>query len=140
MDVFGAGTEEGSRPLLPPGLCWICDQSPTQEAIKVIDTRRNARPGGPLVHESVRKYICEDCIVELGHAIGMVSADKYHNALTYHEIASKRVRDLEDELAEARSQQTRVVDPDELTDGFIAAVKAAVAEEVASLHVPASSE
>ena len=77
MDVFGKGTDEPSRPLLPPGTCWVCENSPQQEGMKVIDTRRNTRAGGSMSHESVRKYICEPCARELGGAVGMVSPEEF---------------------------------------------------------------
>jgi hypothetical protein len=128
VDVFGRGTAEPSRPLLTPGICWVCENSPQQEGMKVIDTRRNARAGGSMSHEAVRKYVCEPCARELGAAMGMVSEDKYLNALTYHEIASKRVNELEDELERVRSQQTQVVN----AQAFVDQLKT----ELAAIRVP----
>lgn len=115
MDVFGKGTDEPSRPLLPPGTCWICDSSPTQEAEKVIDTRRNARPGGPTVHESVRKYICEGCAVELGLAVGMVPSEEHAELKQAHADAEFDAIALRERLEAAEAGQLKVVDVREVT-------------------------
>lgn len=139
MDVFGRGTEEGSRPLLPPGECWICEQSPTQEAIRVIDTRRNARPGGPLVHESVRKYICEDCVTELGQALGMVKADEYALLQSIADSAIEQRDRAEAALAEAESNQTKVVDVREVT-GALMPMLALLQKQQADVPVQSPSE
>lgn len=138
MDVFGKGTDEPSRPLLPPGMCWICDSSPTQEAEKVIDTRRNARPGGPTVHESVRKYICEGCARDMGKAMGMVDGEKYADAVAEVGALERALLDARAKLVEALDSQMRVVSADELTAKLLAAIKPTAPAKKA--RVPASDE
>lgn len=104
--------------------------SPIQEEHRVIDTRRNARPGGPTSHASVRKYICEPCAREMGAAMGMVDGDAFEavqaDRLAYH----KREQELEAELAAARSSQVRVVVADEIADVVSQTVRAELAKQV----------
>jgi len=114
MDVFGKGTLEPSRPLLPPGTCWTCANSPQQEAMKVIDTRRNTQAGGALSHASNRIYICEPCVIQLGKALGMASAAEHESVVQSVGGWGARVAELEVELEDARAQQHRVVDPTEI--------------------------
>lgn len=109
IDVFGFGTDEPTRPLLPPGLCWICENSPQQEAMKVIDTRRNSRPENR--GQSERKYVCEPCAKELGAAVGQVSAEHAaHTGSVLQDFADENQR-LRNDLAYAQTQQHKVVDP-----------------------------
>lgn len=116
MDVFGKGTDEPSRPLLPPGTCWICSNSPQQEAVKVIDTRRNTRAAGPQSHASTRIYVCEPCVVELGEAMGLVKRDEYESAVDKLRDADLELSRVRNDLEEARASQVRVVDAKELLD------------------------
>lgn len=113
MDVFGKGTIEGTRPLLPPGTCWVCEQSPSQEAERVIDTRRNSRAGGSLSHESVRKYICESCATEMGGAMGMVSADEHAEVVAESTRQTYDLAALHDRLQVAESAQVKVAPVEE---------------------------
>jgi hypothetical protein len=103
-----------SRPLLPPGTCWICDQSPQQDEYRVIDTRRNARPGGPTTHESVRKYICEPCAREMGDAIGMVAWERHVSVVDALASTRETVAHTEYALSKAEAAQTRVVSEAEI--------------------------
>ena len=126
MDVFGFGTEEGSRPLLPPGLCWVCDNSPTQEAEKVIDTRRNSRPGPHAIHTTERKYVCESCAKELGKAIGLIGRDEFDKVVDELRDASLERDRLQARLERAESEQVRVIGADEvaaLIDEKLSALK-----------------
>jgi hypothetical protein len=136
MDVFGKGTAEPSRPLLPPGECWICEQSPTQSVQRVIDTRRNTRAGGALSHESVRKYVCESCAVEMGAAMGMVPEAQYDEAIAAGRKLEAEVAELQGELALAQNAQTRVVSVDEL-ETALAALKPKPAPRARKTDVPA---
>jgi hypothetical protein len=141
MEVFGKGTPEGVRPLLPPGTCWICDQSPDQEGYRVIDTRRNARPGGPQVHESVRKYICEPCARQMGGAMGMVPQEAIESARDFARKLQHEASDLRAELDRTRGQQVRVVAADEIADVVSETVRAELAKQVkprAAAKKPAS--
>lgn len=124
MDVFGYGTEEGSRPLLPPGTCWICDQSPQQEAMKVIDTRRNSRAGGVSHGASERKYICQPCAEEMGKAMGQVSESDHQAVVGVATELQQTVSDLRYELEQTQGQQTRVVEANDLKRMLAEAVKA----------------
>jgi hypothetical protein len=112
MDVFGKGTDEPSRPLLPPGTCWVCENSPQQEGMKVIDTRRNARAGGSMSHESVRKYVCEPCARELGAAVGMITPEEHEQILDVAEGRREAMLVQAQQLEEARASQTRVISID----------------------------
>ena len=126
--IFGKGTEHGTRPLLPPGVCWICDQSPIQEEYRVIDTHRNARPGGPQVHESVRKYICEPCAREMGAAMGMVDGDEHAVVVENRDHLSDQLIQAYRDLDDARASQTRVVIADEIADVVSETVRAELAK------------
>lgn len=119
-------------PLLPPGVCWICDQSPIQEEYRVIDTHRNARPGGPQVHESVRKYICEPCAREMGGAMGMVPPETHATTSALLAETNREVLELRNELDAERERKVRVIAADEIAD----VVSATVRDELAK-HVPA---
>lgn len=68
MDLFGKDLEH--RPLDPPGVCFICETSPTQDTTRIINTNRHFHPGGP-THLTGRKYVCEPCAIELGKVAGM---------------------------------------------------------------------
>lgn len=114
MDVFGYGTDEPSRPLLPPGTCWICDQSPQQEAMKVIDTRRNSRAEKNGISE--RKYICEPCAVEMGKAMGQVSAEVYEDQRRALAESQDLIVHISQQRDDARSSQTQVVSVDSLKE------------------------
>jgi hypothetical protein len=130
VDVFGKGTDEPSRPLLPPGTCWVCENSPQQEAMKVIDTRRNSRAGGVSKAVSERKYVCEPCAKELGQAVGQVSAEEFalvnENASHLADLYQQATYDLE----QAQKSQTRVVSADEIADVVSETVRAELAKTV----------
>jgi hypothetical protein len=141
MDVFGKGTEEGTRPLLPPGDCWICANSPQQEEMKVIDTRRNTQAGGTLSHASNRIYICEPCVLQLGQALGMASAVETEAAQTAGRALEEQVAQLEGELALARNEQHRVVSADtvgEIVRAELAKLKPATVRKPATPKVTPS--
>lgn len=144
MDVFGKGTAEPSRPLLPPGTCWICDNSPTQSEEKVIDTRRNSRAGGIQSHESVRKYICESCAREHGAAIGMVSPEEYAEAEAAIRDKDFELIALRERLEAAESRTVNVVpvaDIDNLVQTAVTAGLASLRPVVkSSAPVPPPSE
>jgi hypothetical protein len=118
MDVFGRGTDEPSRPLLPPGICWICENSPQQEGMKVIDTRRNARAGGSMSHEAVRKYICEPCARECGSAVGMVTPEEYAEAEAEIKDQSFTLIALNERLEAAEAGQVKVVSVKDIEDAY----------------------
>ncbi len=130
MEIFGKGTVYGTRPLLEPGVCWICDQSPIQEEFRVIDTMRNARPGGPMTHQSVRKYICEPCAREMGAAMGMVHEDEH--AAVEAELADTResLDRVNEKLDAARKSQVRVIAADEIADVVSQTVRDELAKSV----------
>lgn len=130
MDVFGKGTAEPSRPLLSPGVCWICDQSPIQEEYRVIDTRRNTQAGGAMSHLSNRKYICEPCALEMGGAMGMVSPEEAATLDANAKDFYDRMVEAQDELEQVRSQQLRVVAADGLVDEFTSLLRDELAKTV----------
>lgn len=138
MDVFGYGTDEPSRPLLPPGLCWICDNSPTQSAEKVIDTRRNSRPGPHAIHTTERKYVCGGCATDLGKAVGMVPGDDLRAVARDLHAAEDRAAHLAADLAAARESQTRVVPADDIAALVRAEVAKLKPKPAAKASVPAS--
>jgi hypothetical protein len=131
MEVFGKGTPEGVRPLLPPGTCWICDQSPDQEGYRVIDTRRNARPGGPQVHESVRKYICEPCARQMGGAMGMVSPEEGAELRASIEELQEMV--TEREMAEDTARPEDLAEMEAMAKKVPADQKATIDQSIADL-------
>lgn len=130
MEVFGKGTPHGVRPMLAPGTCWICDMAPIQEEMKVIDTRRNARPGGPTSHASVRKYICESCALEMGGAMGMIGYATEADFRKTIDDLNQGNRHLMNELESARASQVRVVPADEIADVVSETVRAELAKTV----------
>lgn len=138
MDVFGRGTDEPSRPLLPPGICWVCENSPQQEGMKVIDTRRNARAGGSMSHEAVRKYICEPCARELGGAVGMVSPEEAAELKQAKTQAEFEAISLAERLEAAEAGQVKVVSADKILDAIREWQDAP--SNTASADVPASSK
>lgn len=136
MDVFGYGTDEPTRPLLPPGLCWICENSPQQEAMKVIDTRRNSRPENR--GQSERKYVCEPCAKELGQAVGQVSAEEHLRLTSEHAQLSNDLESALDRLRVAELGQPVVVDIDQVIEAL--RVKAADPVTAALIDVPPAPE
>ena len=114
IDVFGKGTAEPSRPLLPPGICWVCSNSPQQEAMKVIDTRRNTQAGGTLSHASNRIYVCEPCIDQLAGALGFVPRDEYESVVDKLRDSDLELSRVQTDLREAQSSQVRVVSADDV--------------------------
>lgn len=52
------------RPVAVPGACMCCNKG----SVRVFDTRRNFFQFGAA-------YICEECITEMAHTLGMVSAE-----------------------------------------------------------------
>lgn len=137
MDVFGYGTEEGTRPLLPPGTCWICENSPQQEAMKVIDTRRNSRPENR--GQSERKYVCEPCAKELGAAVGQVSAEEYETLAKTSEQHSITAENMRAAWESASAQQTRVVEADAIF-AYLEELKNAPSNTASALVPPATEE
>lgn len=136
MDVFGKGTDEPSRPLLSPGVCWICEQSPIQEEYRVIDTRRNTQAGGSMSHLSNRKYICEPCALEMGGAMGMVPAERAAVLETeVRQLAADNVS-LASQLETARAQQPRVLTVADVEASLSSVVSETVRAELAK-KVPA---
>jgi hypothetical protein len=135
MDVFGRGTGEPSRPLLNPGICFICENSPSQEEIKVIDTRREFNPNC-LTKLSGRKYVCESCATEMGQAVGMVSRDEHLDTVAEVEDLESSLGRVNARLDEAVSSQHRVVSFDELKPGIESIVSETVRTELAK-KVPA---
>lgn len=131
MDVFGKGTDEPSRPLLSPGVCWICEQSPIQEEYRVIDTRRNTQAGGSMSHLSNRKYICEPCALEMGGAMGMVKASDHEALLQDNADLSASVTRLTHELEVARTHQPRVLTVADVEASLSSVVSETVRAELA---------
>jgi hypothetical protein len=113
MDVFGYGTEEGSRPLMSPAICFICENSPTQEAERVIDTTREFNPEC-LTRLSGRKYVCEGCATEMGRAMGQVSVRQYEEVVAELRSMEDITISLAEKLDAARDEQHVVVDAKEL--------------------------
>lgn len=129
MDVFGYGTDEVSRPLLSPAICFICENSPTQEAQKVIDTTREFNPEC-LTRLSGRKYVCGACAEELGKAVGMVSQAQFATVEQMLIETSASVVALNDQVEEALATQTRVVSTDEIADAVSEVIRAELAKQV----------
>jgi hypothetical protein len=101
--------------LLTPAICFLCENSPQQEAMKVVDTRREFNPQG-LSALSGRKYFCQGCCEDLGAAMGMVKKEELLVERAYRIEAEAQVVELEGELIDARTQQNRVVAVDEISD------------------------
>ena len=125
-------------PLLPPGVCWICDQSPIQDEYRVIDTHRNARPGGAATHESVRKYICEPCAREMGGAMGMVSHEDHLEVIDEVEELEAELRRVRDQRDAALNSQTRVLDFDSVREALSETIREELAKTVP--HAPTPDE
>lgn len=64
------------KPQLPPGLCFICEQS---NPVRYIDTFRDFEG---IVREKLdgRKYVCEECVTEFAKKFGFVTP-KEHSAV-----------------------------------------------------------
>lgn len=77
--------------------------------MKVIDTRRNTQAGGTLSHASNRIYICEPCATECGEAIGLVKRAEFESVVDKLRDADLKLKRTEEDLEEARTQQTRVL-------------------------------
>lgn len=66
------GDKQNPVPLLAPAICFICEHSPTQQAgERLIDTERTFMPMGPPTRLNGRKYVCDNCVKEMGRIIGM---------------------------------------------------------------------
>lgn len=104
--------------------------SPIQEEQYVIDTRRNARPGGATSHASVRKYICESCALEMGGAMGMVKAEEHARVQAEADDFWSQRNAAIVERDQAREAQFRVVAADEIADVVSETVRAELAKTV----------
>lgn len=93
IQVYGRGD---LTPLLPPGICLICEQRPKLEDELILDTTRNIHVDFPF-HLAGRKYVCEPCAVELGTAVGLVSGDELQETLEQALTLADRVASLEEE-------------------------------------------
>lgn len=133
MDVFGKGTDEPSRPLLSPAVCFICENNPSQEEHRVIDTRREFNPEA-LTRLSGRKYICEPCATEMGSAMGMVSATDYTAVVDDLRLSELNELQLISELDAERDLKVRVVAAAEVAE----AVGEMLREELAKTVKPAA--
>lgn len=103
--------------------------SPIQEEMRVIDTRRNARPGGPTSHASVRKYICESCALEMGGAMGMVPAQTHETTRQMLVEETARSAQYLAELEAARSTHVNVVPVVEISDAVVEAIREELAKQ-----------
>lgn len=66
------GDKQNPVPLQAPAICIICEHSPTQQAgERIIDTERTFIPMGPPTRLNGRKYVCANCVKEMGRLIGM---------------------------------------------------------------------
>jgi hypothetical protein len=103
--------------------------------MQVIDTRRNSRAGGVSKAVSERKYICEPCAKELGQAVGLVPAEDHSRTVEALATSERLGLQLERDLSEARSQQSRVVNADEIADVVSETIRAELAKSVKKASV-----
>ena len=83
------------RPLLAPGVCFICEASPDG---KWVDCVRDWEPNG-YTHLNGRKYLCESCIIQSAKEVGMVEQDVFDAACANKDAALNRADDLAIRLA-----------------------------------------
>lgn len=61
--------------LQAPNICIICEERPDRNfGIRVVDTFREFAPPA-ITNINGRKYVCENCVNELGRILGLVPAD-----------------------------------------------------------------
>lgn len=113
MHLFKAG--EGLP--LAPSICFICECSPQTGAV---DTTRQYETHVPTKLQG-RKYVCVECIKELGKFIGMADADSYN--LAGNEIEALRIAEAE---ARLRIEQLEAVHVETLKGLLAKATKPAV--------------
>lgn len=130
MDVFGKGTDEPSRPLLSPAVCFICENSPSQDAHRVIDTRREFNPEA-LTRLSGRKYICEPCATEMGGAMGLVSPEQYSRVRDERDATMGDLVVVSAKLARAEESQVHVVAVNEIVDVISETVRVELSKQIA---------
>ena len=82
-------------PLLPPGLCCICEKR--DPGVHMVDTRleNHYMPPSPVTG---RKYVCESCVRAMGATIGMVEANEYAGLKGDMKVYQDRVTQLEGEV------------------------------------------
>lgn len=99
----------GSPPSLP-GCCFLC--STTKQDIRYIDPRRDLEWHGTI-------YICEDCVIEMAHNLGMTTkgesedlADDNRILTERLAVAYKKLEDLEQtvDLLSQRRLSDRVIE------------------------------
>lgn len=82
------------KPQLPPGMCFICEQS---NPVRYIDTFRDFEG---IVREKLdgRKYVCEECVTEFAKKLGFVTPD-LHSEVHYFALKEQaRADELQHEL------------------------------------------
>lgn len=81
------------KPVLPPGMCFICEQS---NPVRYIDTFRDFEG---VVREKLdgRKYVCEGCAKEFAERLGFYADPKVFEDLKF---AKNEVKKLEDRVAD----------------------------------------
>lgn len=103
------GDKQNPVPLLAPAICIICEQSPTQQAgERIVDTERTFIPMGPPTRLNGRKYVCDNCVKEMGRLIGMgfdsetervrQEFDQYRQGVA---ILQARIEDFANDVAHA---------------------------------------
>lgn len=76
--------------LFAPNTCVICDSTPSPATQRVLDTERNSIAPGP--SDAVwRKYICEQCGLEIANKFGFVSNTQAKAAFHAAEVAVEKL-------------------------------------------------
>jgi len=104
---------------MSPAICFICENSPTQEAERVIDTTREFNPEC-LTRLSGRKYVCEGCATEMGRAMGQVSYESFVDLTEQAAESAVEVEGLKAEVEQLKNEQHVVVDPNAMNGAFFA--------------------
>lgn len=87
---------------LPPGMCFICEMTPTEGQTSV-DTQREFEPGGP-TYLNGRKYVCEGCAHEFAKLYDFVSKKSIADLQLAHDWLKDRVSELEDRARQVAEQ------------------------------------
>ena len=97
---------KGEHPeLLPPGICFICEERPLANHDSIIDTHRDYETPFPTLLMG-RKYLCGNCARDYGRKIGLVDADELNEAI---EIA-QRFKDTIEKLELLIKERTDLAD------------------------------
>lgn len=102
-----------------PGVCFICEQTPT-DGVGYVDTDSNFAPGFPS-SLSGRKYVCDGCVKNIAEAAGLFAsgaiaeaqrtadeATARYNAVLEHVEKAQKAFDVK-ELVDAGDRSSYVV-------------------------------